>query len=312
MKSFFETGLETDEEGYVILRLGFIATLYFHGGHTLEKRQAVIACFNEYAALCGEHLRWRVFEGGLFSPVAPTAERDIAPYLLSDAVTQSEDGWAFFWHGGVREEDASEFRLFGFGQPANIEDVPPEPSFLTATFPRAWASERPDVLLKLLLGWAERLQPLHGYAGIGIVDAADEGLAAVNENKVHALAMRHPGLEVDYPLDHCLYTAEGIKGGSWITVLSDAFIDRLGGSDAVQQKLGASFRMEKYQGGVLIIAGEQPEIGDCNRNIDTPNYRHLARVLKPIRILEHSGVGESFENWFSAEEFESWLRRFDD
>lgn len=312
MQPMFESFVEVDSDGYVVLRFGFIATLYFRNGHSMDKRKAIIECFKEYNDLCGEYLRWCVVDGERFSPVTPLTSRDISYYLLSPKLEQSDMAWAFFWHGGEREEDASEFRIFGLGQPKSDNDISDSLSFLTVTFSQKWTLKKPEVLSELMLRWSDRLQPFHGYAGIGIVVAADDGLAADNENRVYAISKRCPGVEVDYPMDHCLYTTEKIKGGSWITVLSQFFIDQLGGTISLKQDLGEPFRVQEYQGGAIIIAGTHPEIGDSNRGIDTPNYRRLGRVLKPIRIVSHSSVGESIEDWFSADEFEAWLRRFDD
>ncbi len=310
MLKTLESLVEKDVDGYVILRTEFIATLYFRDGHTLAKRSEIIECFREFNNVCGERLRWRASEGEQFAPVLASTSRDILSYLLSPMPEQSDEAWAFFWHGGEKPEDASEFKIFGFGQPnyAEADSL----SFLTITLPRTWALEKRNLIFKLILSWSNRLQPLHGYAGIGIVEAAADGLAANNEHRVYAIAMRHAGLEVDYPMDHCLNVAKKIKGGSWITVLSQFFIDQLDGVASIKKNLGEPFRVVEYSGGGIIIAGAGPEIGDSNRRVDTPCYRTLARVLKPIRITSHSSIGRSMEDWFSADKFEAWLQRFDE
>jgi hypothetical protein len=312
MMESIERLVETDPDGRVFVRLGLVVTLYFPRGHTLEKREAVLECFRDYLDLCGEHLRWWVIEGRRFSPVAKLINRDLAPYLLSPKIDQDpERTWGIFWHGGEHMDDASDYRISAFGQSKFESDLDQDLSFLSATFPLVWLPERREELLRLALLWCERLQPLHGYGGAGIVDAASDGLATIYQKRVYALAKRHPGLEVDYPLDHALWTQKGIKGGNWITVLADVFVAHLGGVDALRSGLGQPFKIYEYRGGVMIVAGENPEIGDRNRNLDTPLYRRLARVLRPIRVVFHPGVHD-WEGGFDKEEFESWLARFDD
>jgi hypothetical protein len=304
--------VEVHHDGRVVMRLGLVVTLYFPQGHTLEKREEVLECFREYLDLCGDYLRWWVVEGRRFSPVAKLINRDLTPYLLSPKLDQDpERTWAIFWHGGEHMDDASDYRVAAFGSSKFENDLHRALSYLSVTLPVTWLPERCEELVRLVLRWCERLQPLHGYGGVGIVDAASQGLAALYAKRVYALAKRHQGLEVDYPLQHALWTKEAIKGGNWITVLADTFVARLGDADALQHELGKPFRIYEYRGGVIILAGDRPEIGDRNRNLDTPLYRRLARVLKPIRVTVHPAV-HGWKGGFDRPEFEAWLGRFDD
>jgi hypothetical protein len=222
-----------------------------------------------------------------------------------------ERTWAMFWHGGEHKDDASDYRINAFGSSHRQSDLHQALSYLSATFPVDWLPERRRQLLCLMLRWCERLHPLHGYGGVGIVYAASDGLAAISEKRIYGLARRHTGLEVDYPLYHALWTKTAIKGGNWITVLADTFMARVGGIDTLRQALGEPFELYEYPGGVMIVAGTTPEIGDRNRNLDTPLYRRLARVLKPIRVTFHPAV-HGLDGGFDRQEFEAWLARFDD
>jgi hypothetical protein len=47
-----------DDNGVIAIRFGLAATLYFRDGHTLEKRRAALACFEDYDRLCGSALNW--------------------------------------------------------------------------------------------------------------------------------------------------------------------------------------------------------------------------------------------------------------
>ena len=303
---------EVHRDGRVVVRLGLVVTLYFPRGHTLEKREAVLKCFREYLDLCGEYLRWWVVEGRRFSAVAKLINGDLTPYLLSPKLDRDpERTWATFWHGGEHMDDASDYRIAAFGSSKLESDLNRALSYLTVTLPLGWLPERREELLGMVLRWCERLRPLHGYGGAGIIDAVSEGLASVYQKRVYGLAKRHQGLEVDYPLQHALWTKNAIKGGNWITVLADTFVARLRGVDVLQHELAEPFKIYEYPGGVIIVAGDSPEFGDRNRNLDTPLYRRLARILKPIRVALHPAV-HGWKGGFDRQEFEAWLARFDD
>jgi hypothetical protein len=306
---------ETDDAGRVTMRLGLVASWYFRQGYTLEKRSAVADCYDEFQASFGEHLRWWVVEGGRFSPVAKLDSRDLRPYLLSPglAAAGSQKNWSILFHSGERKEDASDLRIAGLGSSrVECESNPEDLSYLTIALPLSFVTERPAAFPELVLRWSQRLQPFHGYGGIGILTMQDDTRAGTHEKEVFAIAQRFPGLEVDYPMNHTLWTQRGIKGGNWITVLSDHWIEKLGGLETLRQALGTElFRVDAYPGGALILAGPVPEIGDHNRAIDVPNYRKLAHVLKPIRTTHHPGVHNT-PGTFRWHEFEAWLARLDD
>ncbi len=79
---------------------------------------------------------------------------------------------------------------------------------------------------------------------------------------------------------------------------------------ALRERLGADFAVHEYGGGVLIVAGPAPEIGDRNQKADTPRLHRLARVLKPIRASRHWPV-QALGKFSDADAFNAWLARFD-
>ena len=191
---------EVDDAGRVILRLGLVATWYFHQGYTLEKRRAVVDCYDEFQAAFGERLRWWVIEGGRFRPVATLKSRDLGPYLLAPkfAAAESEKNWSLLFHGGERKEDASDLRIDGLGSSRVECEMHPEYlSYLTIALPLGFLTERPAEFPELVLRWSQRLQPFHGYGGIGILTMNDDVRASEHQKEVFAIAQRFPGLEVD-------------------------------------------------------------------------------------------------------------------
>jgi hypothetical protein len=304
---------ETDDVGRVVLRLGLVATWYFHDGYKLEKRRAVADCYDEFQASFGERLRWRVVEGGHFS--GARHKKNLGTYLLAPkfAAPNSDKNWSFLYHGGERKEDVSDVRIEALGlSRVECESEDGGLSYLTIALPLSLLADRSADFQDLVLRWSRRLQPFHGYGGIGILTPHDLGLAQMNEEGVFAIAQRFPGLEVDYPLEHSLWIKKGIKGGSWITLLSDHWAAKLGGIEKIREAFNSGpFRVDEYPGGIMIVAGSIPEPGGHGRQMDVGSYRTLARVLRPIRTTHHPAV-HSTPGCFRWHEFEAWLARFDD
>jgi hypothetical protein len=303
-----------DEDGRVALCFGLAATLYFRDGHTREKRQASLECFNEYDRMCGPSLRWcyASASSSRLGSVEKLRSRDMSPFLLSpewDAPEAREHGWGFYWHGGLHPDDASPFKIYGYGTPRMYAELDGSLSFLQVSFPVLWFQGKSEGFPELILRWSTRLGAYHGYGGITLIESPDDNLSQTFSTTIAAFGGRYPGIEIDDPMSHKLATVDGIKGGNWLTILSTGFVEKLGGGEILREKLGEPFAVVDYDGGVMVVAGPIPEVGDRNWNADTPLYKRLARVLDPIRIKDHAPPYA--EGRFAEEgEYEKWLARF--
>ncbi|HSN99590.1 MAG TPA: type VI immunity family protein, partial [Candidatus Nanopelagicales bacterium] len=175
----------------------------------------------------------------------------------------------------------------------------------------------------VLRHFCTKLQPVSGYGGIGVIESWDTYISSKLEPYVYHWAMRFPGLEADYPCSHVVWLRkgreggkEGIKGVNWLTVIGDDLLAELGGADVVTARLAeldARFIVHRYEGGVLIQAGERPVLGDAARGSWPELYVKLSKFLKPIRISKHGWFGyDGPGERFTLERSEAWLRRFDD
>lgn len=285
-----------------LLWLGFYFTIYFEDGHTNSKRLAVLDIFNEYCELCGAELKWttnpqtKVFEK-ISSANNPNA------WLLQSAFKKHV--WQLIMHGGNSFDECSPFLFSGFGTPLS----PPHNclSFLSISFPITWfADKRPGYAQSLFKRWSSLINPLHGSAGISILTSPFRNFKFRVCDHVCRLAKRFPGLEIDYPLDHSLCLYKGIKGVNWLTIIQNSWIEKIGGSKKLRKQLIYDAVIHEYKGGVIIQAGEFPQIGDVNRNIDVKFYRNVSKVLKPIRVEYPTSI-----LGFNAEETQQWIQRFD-
>ncbi len=99
-------------------------------------------------------------------------------------------------------------------------------------------------------------------------------------------AFRHPGLVSSGDGSQWkLIRAGGLHDVNWITVLGQPLSDRVGGLAALQRAFEPSgISCEAFgAGGILIQAGEAPELGDTTQGDTVDLYRQVGRVLATLR-----------------------------
>lgn len=138
-----------------------------------------------------------------------------------------------------------------------------------------------------------------GSAGYSLVDygvVAEPHKRAAMTRRMSSVCRRHPGLDyqVSTASTRYLYRWDPARDDivkqfirvSWLTLLGAETISFLGGRDALERELTAEPRVMLYPAGdgLLVRAGEAPEVGDLARS-DVPGVpRSIARVLRPARL----------------------------
>ena len=307
-----------DDSGRVVLQAAIIATLYFADAHTTEKREAVVECCEYYAQLCGEQLRWAMDPDiGLMAPFRGAKGANPRGFVLAK---RQDETYGIIWSSAEHDRGAGAFYLMCVG----LERRPyTHFGYFQVAFPISWLTQGRESLPTIIRHLSAKLKPASGYAGIGLVESWDTYISSEFEPYVYYWAMRFPGLEAEYPSSHAIWLRkgregekEGIKGVNWMTVVGDHLLAELGGVDSVCARIveiDARFIVHRYEGGVVIQAGERPVLGDAERGSWPELYVKLSKFLKPIRISEHrpfqyAGDGERFD----LERSQAWLRRFDD
>jgi hypothetical protein len=167
-----------------------------------------------------------------------------------------------------------------------------------------------DSLLDAVLRWCTICQPVHGCAGFTFI-------FDTTQNSVYAMQMlkRFPGFDFQDGGQFSLQSGSihnRIKSVNWLTVLSDALVEELGGLGAMRIALEPVCKVHEYPGGVVIQAGAYPQIGDTYRNDVPEAYRLVAHYTKSIRFESYrSGLFRVPHNLDKGEETQAWIRRFD-
>lgn len=167
-------------------------------------------------------------------------------------------------------------------------------------------------LFAMTLAWCERHQPVHGSAGFCY------GLRTGIEPQaryIWAPMQRYPGIDFHDPVTFSLQAEENfnrMKGVNWLTVLGDALVEELGGPDALTRALAPECRVHPYQGGVIIIAGPVPQLGDTYAGFIPERYKKASAVTRPVRFEKYKRpLLDLPEPLDSMEGTLKWIRRFD-
>jgi hypothetical protein len=300
--------LEAHSDQGVTLAIGLVVTLYVENGHEPERRSALAQCFDDY---------WNVSGGALQRVTRPRHKADGStqfnwvPARGGDLVRPADwvhslspdHPWSISATGAEATTDASAYSF----EISAVGAWRKRLSYLTASWPIGHFQGQPRTFRATVREWVERLKPLHGYAGMGVLLPLDVPSAARAAPLALGLATRFPGLELDAPVSQTETLAAGIKGVNWLTAVADRLLAPLGGRDGLKAALDGRFETYDYEGGLVIQAGPAPELGDANQRLDASTYRHLSRLLSPIRArFEHS-----FMRGLSTEQALAWLSRFD-
>jgi hypothetical protein len=299
-----------DEDGRVTLRIGLLVTMFITEPWTRPVREAVANAAEEYIRQFRDHLRWAEDPNSYLYPI----DSGKVPFPR-EWLPQHEDGeaWQLGFHGGESDEGASEFQVSAFGS----SDVRRQHlGYFQFYLPLTWFTEHPGTTFSdFVLSFANRLRPLSGYAGVGVLESIDFDARQESGDAVRKIAERFPGLEIEDHIGHTICVQKGIKGVNWLTLLGTRWVQEIGGLDYLRIRLGDDFKLSAYDGGLMIQVGPKPQIGDVAANRWPRHYVTLAKVLKPIQIKDHSefhrGDPMGVQKRMDHEASLAWLFRFD-
>ncbi|MDR2819942.1 MAG: DUF3396 domain-containing protein [Desulfovibrio sp.] len=315
--------VSVSHEKGVLLKLCFDMVLYTEALSNSQQREAVLSIFNDYCDFYQKHLRWTTNpETGRWKKLKKGPADYLQPkeWLLDKA---PGEGWAFVYHGGEKKTDATDIVFLASGRPFyGVEQH--DLSTVACRFPLADFFAQRFSIQTLLKNWCALLQPWHGRAGLSIGKSfgyADWALSRVTESE---LLLRYPGLQF-WSVGEGLYFEnkggglyDGPRCADWIIVLSDHFVEKLGGKATV---IGAMDPLPTYEypGGLILQAGEFPQLGSYTEKGMLADYMRIGKIIEPIRASRAPYAGEIAVadpqsgpySWKSDKErSQTWCERF--
>jgi hypothetical protein len=147
---------------------------------------------------------------------------------------------------------------------------------------------------------------LSGYAAPAIT-YGPVGDAYAAGRVIKGLALRHPGYDVASNDDIHLDLGELSVGARWVTFLGPRLVERCGGNDALAKAL-PGVTVASVGHGVMLRAGDEPEIGDVNRRHGTPLLRLVARAIEPVTKFGNRALQPLLGD--DPDALDRWERRF--
>jgi hypothetical protein len=161
-----------------------------------------------------------------------------------------------------------------------------------------------QAVISFALELSEFLPYSSGY--ISPVLTCDDGFEAALP-----YAKRYPGLDVANVGSVAIDLGDRPAGAYWVNFFGPRLTQALGGPETLRAKLPAEAGVLSCgQGGFCTILGEQPDIGDVNRQNTLPLYRQLATVLSPQFKVPEVTYFTDADGFGDKEAQAAWHKRF--
>lgn len=304
-----QTRITLRDGGKTVMTFGLGLSLVLRGGEKAETRAAVLDVMEGYAAWAGDRVtrylrptakRWsRLGPGGVRAAYGAelatqdTGRDDFAPLLLG-------------------QEDVSNIGFFAMLKNAQSAARYPN-STVFARFPAATARSDSEALIATAIDWCNRLRPMQGT--LGLAPMFEAGMDRTYPAVLWPYLCRFVGLDYTWTYSMALGHAQRIKGVNWLTILDDALVAELGGRDRLATALAPAATVVRWDGGILIRAGAEPQLGDRDTGLWPEAYIAVNHVLRPIRYEDYPARRFALIDvpppLDPLEETLNWVRRFD-
>jgi hypothetical protein len=213
---------------------------------------------------------------------------------------------------GEQHQDAPAHKLDVYGlEPKSSLFGRGRANLVSMAFPAEWAQEEPEEFREFVVGLAETFPFVSGHAGFAFEVSRYE--SEESQTFAWAKSMRHRGIDIARPpLDAIAVGHDAVKGVGWLTLVSRALLEKLGGQAKIRRALPADVKTTEVSRGVVLQAGPAPELGDTNRKDLLPLYREVYRVVAPlVQIAASRSPSLDIEEDY-VEKTRKWFARFAD
>ena len=294
------------------IKTGLVGCYYLDQGYLPEKRQAIGQVLALYDKYWGDKLKFGFFDGDAnqlhpYQKFSIDKKQDLINNYALDVLN-------FYWSNVDNMEFVPEYFIETFSEPEWHEKLHQYISYVQLYLPISELKEfGVEQLIALNQQICEILQPMNGFFGLGIQHSHEYYDYQYLE---YELAHQFLGLDISN-VEADKNFREGFKCINWLTILSDQLItDKLGSLEALKERNSDNqIRFYPYAGGVVVRAGEVPELGDVASNPYPKHYVNVNALLKPARAPKLGSLGFGSINGeirFNNRTSKEWQCRFDD
>lgn len=248
----------------------------------------------------------RLYNTASNSTMQATSAKAFRQIVNTNAILENkEETYGMDAHAGISDNDATPPAL-QFFYDGSEPDIPH--TYFRGVLTDTFAIDRPDELFKDILSLVDDFPFLHGYAGYSFFwRTLDPFIHERVTSVLRQVLKRHPGFGYGNPLEFSELALDGVVAVNWLTMLGKNTNEKLGGAEKIGKLLPAEVQISDIGSGTILKLGNQPEIGDRNRQESLPVYKKVGGVLSTVHV-------SSDEVWIDGldpeDEMEVWFDRF--
>lgn len=301
------------------------AAMYFKGGYTSEKRQALAKVFDLYIALASRAfqkdeenpIKWLWFNGkrALKFAKAPSL------WTLEKRVDENE-GFDAIYVGGEAAHDASYYEFTTFCLEKFQAALGTRGLDVAAfTLPAPFVYANPDDFVSLFQKSAAMLDAVHGHAGLA-VNLSPSGRTENESSEYFMSRQLGPGVDVGSPTAmEVRDLTDRIKTVNWLTLIDNRMVQHVGHLEKLRSELPPDwYDLSPCAQGLLIRTGVSPQAGiqqgEGKPVAPPPAYVVLNAALRDlipetVSILQQGTASGDAPVYNSKTSSDAWLHRFD-
>ncbi|WP_186127353.1 type VI immunity family protein [Burkholderia gladioli] len=299
------------------------AAIYFKGGYTRDKRDALAWVFDRYVTVARpaatsrteQPLKWMWFNGKRALPIAK------APALASLASSVgANEGFDATFVGGDTAREASFYEFTTFCIEQFQADIGTRGlDVLVFTLPVPAVRANPEPFVQLFRDAAAAVDAIHGHAGLA-VNLSPPGRVENESSEYFMAQMLGPGIDVGNPISMKVRDlTDRLKTVDWLTLIDRAMLGKVGGISTLQSELPKDwYDLKPCAQGLLNRAGVAPDAGVERDTAPSapPAYVVVNAALRPViaetvSILQRGTVNGDAPVYNSVASSDAWLRRYD-
>lgn len=297
------------ETGTLLVRDGITCALFFKKPIN-EVADLVLSAFEEFLRMTPPNaLRWASI--GAMSEAWKAFTRNTVSQCkaqLNPAAARARKLTSFELRDGQEGGDAPGYGFALFAN-ANFSDKPDKRNLVQMYFPTSLIENgQIDQFVTDIHSIVSKVPVVSGYCSPGL--HWSEGSASEALTAARKIAMRYPGFDVQFNQLGRTQIDDKIRGARWLTFLGPEVLKTLGGEAQLSRVLRTPISVKAVGNGVVIRAGQRPEIGDTNRRLDTPLLKVVARVLEPVTMFGEKVLLKYEFADGNSKVLSAWERRF--
>jgi hypothetical protein len=302
----FDRFSKANKSGDRLISIGADVVLYIDPPLT-EVADSVLRAFDSFLGFCPkDQLHWyRTNTMTKHEPATPRALGLLKTWLRAGARARDSAALEFIDSENPVSTPDHLFGVAWFSRESKYFEK--RVNWLRIMFPAAILESAPDVTMTLVKELADHTPFVSGHAGYCLERTLYYESASADA--AYPLLMRHPGLDFSVAqLVGRTVLRRHIKGINWLTLLSPALAEKVGARKLASAE-AEGISVVKTKHGVIVKAGDRPQIGDVNRRDRVPAYEAAYRLLKPLMAPSYGSFPLSANDAY--DKTQRWYHRFE-